>query len=66
MVDGKTGFLVPFGDVGGFARRMLEVLENEPLRRTLSDQAIAHARRFNWDDSADAVLTIIEQVVSGR
>jgi glycosyltransferase involved in cell wall biosynthesis len=66
VVDGKTGFLVPFGDVDGFARRMLEVLSNKELRKSLSDEAVAHARRFNWDDSADAVLRIIEEVISGR
>jgi glycosyltransferase involved in cell wall biosynthesis len=64
VVDGKTGFLVPFGDVEGFARRMLEVLEDDGLRKRLSDEAIAHARRFNWDDSADAILRIIEDVIS--
>lgn len=65
VVDGKTGFLVPFGDVEGFARRMLEVLQNQELRKSLSEEAIAHARRFNWDDSADAILKIIEEVISG-
>jgi D-inositol-3-phosphate glycosyltransferase len=64
VVDGKTGFLVPFGDVEGFAARMIEVLENKDLRMTLSDQAVAHSRRFNWDDSADAILRIIEQIIA--
>jgi glycosyltransferase involved in cell wall biosynthesis len=66
VVDGKTGFLVPFGDVDGFAQRMLEVLTDEELRRQLSDEAMVHALRFNWDDSADAILKIIEEVISER
>ena len=65
VVDGKTGFLVPFGDVEGFAGRMLEVLENDELRKRLSEAAIAHAGRFNWDDSAEALLKIMNQVISG-
>jgi glycosyltransferase involved in cell wall biosynthesis len=64
VVDGKTGYLVPFGDVEAFARRTIEVLEDEALRRRLSDEAISHAKRFNWDDSAGAILGIIEEVIA--
>jgi glycosyltransferase involved in cell wall biosynthesis len=66
VVNGKTGFLVPFGDVGGMADRIVQVLEDGDLRKRLSEQAIAHAHRFNWDDSADAILGIIEAVITGR
>jgi glycosyltransferase involved in cell wall biosynthesis len=65
VVDGETGYLVPFGDVEACARRTLEVLQDDVLRRRLSEAAIAHAKTFNWDDSAEAVLRIIEQVIQG-
>jgi glycosyltransferase involved in cell wall biosynthesis len=66
VVDGKTGFLVPFGDIEACAGRMLEVLEDHSLRERLSKAAIAHAKTFNWDDSTAALLGIIEQVIEGR
>jgi glycosyltransferase involved in cell wall biosynthesis len=66
VVDGETGYLVPFGDVGAFAARTIEVLENDDLRKRLSAEAVAHARRFNWDDSAEAILKIIEDVIARR
>ena len=66
VVDGKTGFLVPFGDVKACAGRMLEVLKDDSLRTRLSEAALAHARSFNWDDSATALLKIIDEVVQGR
>ncbi len=64
VVDGKTGFLVPYGDIGTFADRMMEVLSDTVLRAELSRGAVEWARRFNWDDSARATLRVIEQVLS--
>jgi glycosyltransferase involved in cell wall biosynthesis len=63
VVDGKTGFLVPYGDIDGFASRITQVLKDDSLRSTLSRQAIDWAKRFNWDDSADAILRVIDQLV---
>jgi glycosyltransferase involved in cell wall biosynthesis len=63
VVDGKTGFLVPYGDVDGFAKRIVQVLSDDSLRSTLSRQAIDWAKRFNWDDSADAILRVIGELV---
>jgi glycosyltransferase involved in cell wall biosynthesis len=63
VVDGKTGFLVEYGDVAGLADRIVEILRNEGLRRKLSDQAVSWAQRFNWDDSAAAILSVIDKVV---
>jgi glycosyltransferase involved in cell wall biosynthesis len=63
VVDGETGFLVPYGDIDGFAARITQVLSDEALRTTLSRQAIEWAKRFNWDDSADAILKVIDQLV---
>ncbi|MFH1313435.1 MAG: glycosyltransferase family 4 protein [Candidatus Eisenbacteria bacterium] len=63
VVDGETGFLVPYGDIDGFAARIKQVLSNHSLRTTLSRQAIDWAKRFNWDDSADAILKVIDQLV---
>jgi glycosyltransferase involved in cell wall biosynthesis len=63
VVDGKTGLLVTYGDVEAFAERIVEVLKDEPLRMKLSQEAIAWARRFNWDDSADAILDVIGRLI---
>ena len=63
VVDGKTGFLVTYGDVEAFAERMVEVIKNEPLRRKLSREAVGWAKRFNWDDSADAILDVIGRLI---
>jgi glycosyltransferase involved in cell wall biosynthesis len=64
VVDGKTGYLVEYGDVAGFARRIVEILKNQELRGQLSNEATAWARRFNWDDSAEAILSVIDRLVA--
>jgi glycosyltransferase involved in cell wall biosynthesis len=66
VVDGKTGYLVPYGDTMAFAGRIIEVLNNETLRKKLSDEAVAWAGRFNWDDSADAILDVIADLAGKR
>jgi glycosyltransferase involved in cell wall biosynthesis len=66
VVDGKTGYLVGYGDVAGFARRITEVLGNQGLRRELSKEAVSWAKRFNWDDSADAIFRIIDNLIAGK
>jgi glycosyltransferase involved in cell wall biosynthesis len=63
VVDGKTGFLVPYGDIDGFVARITQVLLDDSLRTALSRQAIDWAKRFNWDDSAEAMLKVIDQLV---
>jgi glycosyltransferase involved in cell wall biosynthesis len=66
VVDGKTGFLVPYGDISAFADKITEVLSDTALRAELSRGAMEWAKRFNWDDSAAATLRVIEEVLSAR
>ena len=64
VVDGKTGFLVPYGDVQGFASRISQVLGDRALRDRLGREAVAWARTFNWDRSAEAILKAIERLAA--
>lgn len=66
VVDGRTGFLVRYGDVAGFAARISEILAGDELRAALSRQAMAWAREFNWDRSADSILGVMEGLVADR
>ena len=63
VVDGETGFLVPHGDVGALADRMLALLEDEGLRRSMSERAVNWSERFSWDESARAILREVEAVL---
>jgi len=46
--DGKTGFLVPGGDIDGMVERIMRLLEQHELRARCGDRA-AEAARFRFD-----------------
>lgn len=46
VADGETGFLVPEGDVRQLADRLINVMTNEQLRKTMGKRAKETSRRF--------------------
>jgi glycosyltransferase involved in cell wall biosynthesis len=63
VLDGRTGFLVPHGDVGALAERVGAVLEDPGLRDRLGGEARAFATGFSWESSADATEAFLRRVV---
>ena len=61
---GQTGLLVPYGDTAGFAASISDVLKDDQMRSRLSEGALAWAGKFNWDDSAEAILEAISDMVA--
>jgi glycosyltransferase involved in cell wall biosynthesis len=66
VVDNQTGFLVPHGDVGALADRMTRLLTDDDLARRMGEAGVVWARRFNWDDSAQKTLQLLEEAVAER
>lgn len=62
--DGRSGFLVPPGDVSMLARRIVEILGDDALRSRLSVAARARASLFPWETTAARTLAIYDEVVS--
>ncbi len=58
--DGETGFLVPLGDVEGFADRIGALLLDDALAARLSSAAESWSRRFDWDRAADQMARALE------
>ncbi len=61
--DGINGRLIPDGDMSGFSNALLELIEDEDLRRRLGANAQETARKYeidaigkNWDDVIDRVV----------
>jgi len=65
VVNGVTGFLVRHGDVQMLSERILQVLENRPLRDKLSENGLKWAQRFSWDQAAERTLALLERVIAG-
>ncbi|MFC1658850.1 glycosyltransferase, partial [Candidatus Omnitrophota bacterium] len=39
IIQGKTGFLIPLGDINRMAERLIELLKNENLRKRIGQEA---------------------------
>jgi glycosyltransferase involved in cell wall biosynthesis len=58
-----TGFLVPHGDLEALHDRLLSLLSDDVLWRTMSEAGLQWASRFNWDRMAEETLELITQSV---
>jgi glycosyltransferase involved in cell wall biosynthesis len=57
---GETGYLVPPGDVEGFAARIGALLEDDALAARMSQAALAWSRRFDWERAAQGMRASLE------
>ena len=65
--EGRTGFLVPPGDVEAMTARLIQLLSNEGLRTQFGQQAAEDAReRFDLRQQVDAYLNWYEDIVRSR
>jgi D-inositol-3-phosphate glycosyltransferase len=60
---GNTGFLVPPNEPEILARRILEIVDNSSLYRTLSLKAISHVNKFfTWEKVSGDMISLYEMV----
>ena len=65
--NGETGFLVPFGDVNGFAEAMKKILLDPVLAGKLSIQGLAWARAHTWDKAYEVTRdALLESYRAGQ
>ncbi len=64
MIDGETGYLVERDDIDGFARRCVELLEHDDLRRSFGANGAAYMRNsFSRRAMAQRYLDVLENGV---
>ncbi|WP_449462606.1 glycosyltransferase family 4 protein [Tardisphaera miroshnichenkoae] len=51
--DGRTGFLVPFGDVGALSEKVAALSSDHSLAERMGMEARQFSKRFDWDAAAD-------------
>lgn len=62
VVDGETGFVVPCGDSASVARRVLDILRDDVVRKRLVEAALYRMRaHFSADRAAAAIQACYEQ-----
>ena len=61
----ETGFLVPSGDVPGFAVRIAALLRADDAAEQMAQAALAWSRRFDWNLAADEMALAIDAARGG-
>lgn len=60
---GETGFLVPHGDAGALAGRMVALVRDGGLRTRLGRGAASFAASLTWDGAADLTERHLEDII---
>jgi len=66
VADESSAVLVPPGDPAAVSRAVVELLADEPRRRSLGEGARKVAERYSWDRIAIRLKQIYEGLSSGR
>ncbi|MDD3642233.1 MAG: glycosyltransferase family 4 protein [Candidatus Krumholzibacteria bacterium] len=65
VVDGETGFLVPYGDAEAFGNRAADLLGGETLWRSMSARAIERVSTLTWERCARETGALLEAAAGG-
>lgn len=61
--DGKTGFLVVYGDVENYAKKIITLLNNRKQCNDMSNCAIQEAQRYVWGNIANEVVNLYREIL---
>ncbi|MFC1650004.1 glycosyltransferase family 4 protein [Candidatus Latescibacterota bacterium] len=62
--DEDTGLLFPYGNNAVLAEKVIRVLSDNELFERLTNNSIAWAHKFTWDDCAENTMKIVDEIVS--
>jgi len=63
--DGVTGFHFPADDPKALSERLIQLIENEDLRKKMSKQAAEVAKGYGWKKIASQIQDLYEDVLRG-
>ena len=66
IADGKSGLLVPQGDIPALAKALETLMNNETLRREMGAEALADSRRWDKDMIMGQWTSLFESILSSR
>ena len=66
VVDGRTGILVPHGDVAALAGALGELARSPERVARLGAQALDFSRGFTWDRTADETEAHLQSVIASQ
>jgi glycosyltransferase involved in cell wall biosynthesis len=66
VIDGKTGILVPPGNIDLFAKGIVKIFKNNSLRRKMALASVDRAKEFGWTNNASEFLSEIKKDLKSR
>ena len=66
IVDGETGFLVPYGDATAFGEKAADILGDAELWKRMSGNSLERVKELTWERCARETERILLEVVSRR
>lgn len=61
--DGRTGFLINYGDANAFAYSVIKLITDKNLREEMSKESILWSRNFSWEESADIFKNLMQKEI---
>ncbi|MCF6281535.1 MAG: glycosyltransferase family 4 protein [Candidatus Polarisedimenticolaceae bacterium] len=65
-VAGDAGLLIDAEDIDSIKSGLIEMISNPDVLDKLANNAKTNAARFNWDDSAQQLVSVFEKAIIGR
>jgi glycosyltransferase involved in cell wall biosynthesis len=66
IIDKKTGLLFPYGDSKILSERLLKLIRNKAMLRSISYNAKKWSKNFDWDKKSEEYFSILEKSVNHR
>ncbi len=63
MKEQENGFLVNYGDNEGFAKRIIQLLDNKKLKEKISRNNIRRAKNYRWDMISEKTIELYKEVL---
>jgi glycosyltransferase involved in cell wall biosynthesis len=65
IASGTNGFLTPVGDAGSMSGRILQLLDDEPLRQRFVHAATPVLDHFTWPRAVEAFESALKDILAG-
>jgi D-inositol-3-phosphate glycosyltransferase len=61
--DGITGYHFPAEDPEALSEKLISLIENDDLRKSMSKNAVEVAKDYGWEKIARRIITLYEEVI---
>lgn len=64
--EGQSGMLYEYGNIKMMADKIRSIIVDDKLRSKLSEGAVEWAKQFSWDDSAEKMINLCNEIIEKK